>query len=34
MPTYEDTQHAGIVHTFLYMNKERRAGLTYCGMYV
>lgn len=34
MPTYEDTQHAGIVHTFHYMNKERRAGLTYCGMYV
>lgn len=34
MSTYEDTCHAGLLHSFRHMNKERRAGLTNCGMYV
>lgn len=27
-------RHAGILHSFRHMNKERRAGLTNCGMLV
>lgn len=34
MPTYEDALHVGVVHALLYMNNERRAGFTRCGMYV
>jgi hypothetical protein len=34
MTTYEDTRHAGIVHTFRHVNKERRAGLTSCGAHI
>ena len=31
---YEDTRNAGILHTFRHVNKEKRVGLTCCGMYV